>query len=528
MYIATEEDPEAIYRDVLFNNRNAHITHTNIPIVYDQPDTFWELIGKPVVKQYEPVYEQPRSYEDVLWPAPTLPAVTIPQLEPATSLHTTTLHYHHNLNEDDDISSADASVFSLHSDREEWEVVPQLPQPVSNITDMAVLDQVSSCSVEVAPATGKNLLSVFFKIMYRVFRHQVCVSVPFKTKKSSVGIRDTTQSLHHLTEDYHSQHMNSHALMTALEQLNEAENDGDTNEVIEAYAAVTKCCSKLSHCKKLGEHCIKQANKQSSKLSLTTEDLSSYVQLLTATSSFKLNNGDLEAASQSGEMALSTAANLEDYQLLLLAIPQHLEVQLMMFNIEAVKGTLENFKEIVTVMEDTKLTALYHCYELDVLLETGIKHDEMDRLISFIEDYEFNSDNENFFLTASIATWYCRNEEWGPAERSLKIAQDCMPSKFDTLLAAKGLCRYIESYLIMLSHNPNNKDVKKNIKQIVGKLKKVIKKFPVLKPRSKHLEAYHLMIQKKTSTAKRKLNSAIKSAQGAHNYLELYWTERNS
>ena len=46
------------------------------------------------------------------------------------------------LNEDDDISSADASVFSLHSDREEWEVVPQLPQPVSNITDMAVLDQV--------------------------------------------------------------------------------------------------------------------------------------------------------------------------------------------------------------------------------------------------------------------------------------------------------------------------------------------------------------------------------------------------
>ena len=99
MYIATEEDPEAIYRDVLFNNRNAHITHTNIPIVYDQPDTFWELIGKPVVKQYEPVYEQPRSYEDVLWPAPTLPAVTIPQLEPATSLHTTTLHYHHNVSQ---------------------------------------------------------------------------------------------------------------------------------------------------------------------------------------------------------------------------------------------------------------------------------------------------------------------------------------------------------------------------------------------------------------------------------------------
>jgi len=34
-----------------------------------------------------------------------------------------------------------------------------------------------------------------------------------------------------------------------------------TLQLIEAYAAVTKCCSKLSF-KKLGDHYIKQANKQ--------------------------------------------------------------------------------------------------------------------------------------------------------------------------------------------------------------------------------------------------------------------------
>ena len=61
MFVEVEQDPEAIYRNVLFNTRNTHITHTNIPIVYDRPDTFWELIGKPVVT----VYEQPRSYEGV-------------------------------------------------------------------------------------------------------------------------------------------------------------------------------------------------------------------------------------------------------------------------------------------------------------------------------------------------------------------------------------------------------------------------------------------------------------------------------
>ena len=40
---------------------------------------------------------------------------------------------------------------------------------------------------------------------------------------------------------------------------------------------------------------------------------------------------------------------------------------------------------------------------------------------------------------------------------------DCMPSKFDTLLAAKGLCRLTEAMLVML---PNNKNVKKNTKQV--------------------------------------------------------------
>ena len=40
-------------------------------------------------------------------------------------------------------------------------------------------------------------------------------------------------------------------------------------------------------------------------------------------------------------------------------------------SIEAVKTGLECFKEIIAVVEDTKLTALYHCHEIDVLLETG-------------------------------------------------------------------------------------------------------------------------------------------------------------
>ena len=60
-----------------------------------------------------------------------------------------------------------------------------------------------------------------------------------------------------------------------------------------------------------------------------------------------------------------------------------------------------------------------------------------------------------------------------------------------------------------------------------GETEESSQKFPVLKPRLKHLKAYRLMIQKKTSAAKRVLNSAIKSAQGAHNYLELYWAEHN-
>jgi len=62
---------------------------------------------------------------------------------------------------------------------------------------------------------------------------------------------------------------------------------------------------------------------------------------------------------------------------------------------------------------------------------------------------------------------------------------------------------------------------------MMGKLKKAIKKFPVLKARLKHLEAYDLMIKKKTSTAKRVLNTAIKSAQSDHNYLELHWAEHS-
>jgi len=88
--IVVEQDPEARYRDVLFNNN--HTTHTNIPMVYNRPDTFWELIGQPVVKEYHPIYEPIRSFKDVLWPAPAPATVTTPK---PTSLYVTTLHYHH-------------------------------------------------------------------------------------------------------------------------------------------------------------------------------------------------------------------------------------------------------------------------------------------------------------------------------------------------------------------------------------------------------------------------------------------------
>ena len=91
MCIVVEQDPEARYRDVLFNNKNVHITHTNIPMVYNRPDTFWELIGQPVVKEYHPIYEPIRSFKDVLWPAP-VPAVATPK---PTSLCTTSIPYHH-------------------------------------------------------------------------------------------------------------------------------------------------------------------------------------------------------------------------------------------------------------------------------------------------------------------------------------------------------------------------------------------------------------------------------------------------
>jgi len=217
----------------------------------------------------------------------------------------------------------------------------------------------------------------------------------------------------HVTHAYHLQHENLRTLMTALKQLNAAEEaQEDVHELVEAYATMIECCQ-LFDFKNLANHYLEKAMSHCTDVQFGVEDLHTYAHLLSVALNSKLCQGRVADAVEIGSAISRITSYMHDVPMQMASLPLLFYAQMASLRTDQCKESLKQLCEIASEADDLRAQALHDCCQFDALLELGINANDAKMLVTAAETcceedvYHFD-DIERFFLVSCLALWHAR------------------------------------------------------------------------------------------------------------------------
>ncbi|XP_038075913.1 adenylate cyclase type 10-like [Patiria miniata] len=380
-----------------------------------------------------------------------------------------------------------------------------------------------------------------FKLFIAKFRQLFHVWFPehsFGNPSKREKYLEQARCLSHMWHSYDRQQDTLRCLLSAIQQVNLAENaEDDLHELTSAYTNMMLCCQ-MKKWADTGRRYEQIAMRRcvDSPIGIGPDDLITIGHLYAVSTGIRLASGQVQGAIDTGYSALKISEKIHDIELQIQTLPLLANALLLAGRMTSCVEMLGKLLYAATEEEDSFARGAYYCCCLDLILEAGFALESHDACVSFCSkvttDAAYAADaTPRRYLMASLAVWYMRKDRLDQA-KVLDRTEESLPSNGQSsFLAVRTGFKILECRLLGYCHaikaGRKTTKVKTKLKKMMKALKADTRRYPGLKPRLHHLRAYMRLLNGSTRGARDELQRSLQMSNQAGNQHEASWAQHS-
>ncbi|XP_070579239.1 adenylate cyclase type 10-like [Ptychodera flava] len=411
---------------------------------------------------------------------------------------------------------------------------------------MGRLEEAMPHLLDALKSLGNKQPTTYFGFCYRLIIESMTQYLHLKYPHKYVGhaasrdcnlFVEQSRCLSHVWHVYHEIHEDMKAWLAALQQINRAEKaDDDLHDLLVAYMAMIESCQIRSLHDKVQIYEEMALARCVEVTGFSADDLITVGHLYSVVMGVRLSGGRIQKSIDSGFQALKVSERLHDNSLKLSVLPT-LAAALMLGNksVPCVE-VLEQLDYISDEEEDVEGRGWYFCCCLDLLLELGFALESHNKCVDFVtkaaaDPWHVMNPIPRYYMSASLALWYSRKNDWDQAEQWFLSALNITPETFETYMTVNAYVKMVESQLIAYSHArrviADISKMRQQAWQALQYLHRLCKKFQVCRPRYCHLLAFYYILSGDKTKCGKWLNKSLILSEQMSNNLEHQWAEHS-